>query len=870
MSSWRVRASLVAAAVLAALLAVVLRNSAPWPGTTFPGFFVMANRVVPSIALPDWPSAGASGLFQHEVTAVDDMPLASAQEVYQRVAARPPGTLFRWTLRSADGGSQVLQLRSSVFGWGDYLLLFGAYLVNGVAFLAIGLLVFALTPPTAASASLLSIGLTTGLFVVTAVDLYGPHLFFRLHVICEALLPAAFLHLSLSFPVERLRRQRRAILAGIYGSCAALAAVYEAVLYAPAAYTEVHLVATGAGVVGSSAVIVSIVSAFFANGSPLVRRRIGIVAVGAVSGFLLPGAVILASTVLGGGVPINAAAFTAFLFPASLAYAVLQRDLFEIDVVLRRAIVYALVVLVIGGLYLGTFLVGGFFLPTQHLMDSPLAVAAIQLVLLFAVVPVRITIQGAVDRVFFRMRYDAARVLSRLGEALAPLRAANDVVRVTLHALDEVFQPRSASFLPAAVGASGEFLLQLDDGSQVEIEPRAARRLAARRILGRYEWDDEAEGALPAVWVRTAADLLVPVNLYGETIAVIALGAKRSGHSYTMLDIELLRSLVNPVALSLSNADAFGRLAGLNAELERQVAERTSALGEANLELQRSLRDLQLAYERLEKSQASLLRADRLAALGRLTAGIAHEVSTPLAAVANTLKVLDDLGREYRDSIGDPTVGTDDHREIADEILAAAGKANEWARKAAAFVNRVKLHGRELTPGMSRRFTVASVVADIESLLSHRFRTCVCRLEYRENPSGIELVGDSARLGQVLVNLVANALDAYEDARILDGAIEIVAEATVKHVTISVRDGAGGIAADVLPRVFDELFTTKEPGRGTGLGLWIARNLVEESFSGALACSSTPGVGSCFTATLAREPEQGDTSPAPLETPHPQ
>lgn len=131
----------------------------------------------------------------------------------------------------------------------------------------------------------------------------------------------------------------------------------------------------------------------------------------------------------------------------------------------------------------------------------------------------------------------------------------------------------------------------------------------------------------------------------------------------------------------------------------------------------------------------------------------------------------------------------------------------------------------------------------------HRMRSAGCDVAVTVDPT-LVLVGEQGRLGQVLVNLVGNAIDAYEDHALRDGRIEIRAERVGDNAVVTVRDDAGGIPDDVLPRIFDELYTTKEPGRGTGLGLWIARTLVEEQFGGTLTVGTEVGVGSCFTLTL--------------------
>jgi C4-dicarboxylate-specific signal transduction histidine kinase len=144
------------------------------------------------------------------------------------------------------------------------------------------------------------------------------------------------------------------------------------------------------------------------------------------------------------------------------------------------------------------------------------------------------------------------------------------------------------------------------------------------------------------------------------------------------------------------------------------------------------------------------------------------------------------------------------------------------------------------------------VLDEVQTLLQHRLRASRCTIEVDAEPRDASVVGDPSRLGQVLVNLVVNAIDAYEEREAADGRIVVrVRPGPGDTVVVEVEDHAGGIAADCLPRIFDELFTTKEPGRGTGLGLCIARNLVERSFGGALTVASTPGVGSRFTATLA-------------------
>ena len=853
MSATLVRRVIFAIAVGAGvLLFIVAQNSTTWIGRTFPGFFVMANRVVPSIALAEWAGGGPSRIFQHAVVEVDDRPVDDSAAVYAYAESHPVGTSIRYSVRARDGVTWAASIPSRRFSDRDYALLFGAYLLNAVAFLVVGLTVAALKPRIAPSYALLSVGLATGLFALTAVDLYGPHWFFRLHVLAEACLPASYIHLALVFPTDRIRQRRRAALVPIYATFWAFALVYELVLHRPSAYTRVHLVASALHGAAAMIVIVAIVSDVIRTRSPLLRRRVGVVGLGTLAAFSVPGILWAWSAVRGGGVPLNAAAFTAFLFPVSLGYAIAKQDLFEIDVMLRRATTYAIVVVAIGAVYLAVLWALGMLLPMGAVARSPLLLASINLAVLFLLAPLKSRVQAAVDQVFLRKGYDAERSLSELGRILASAHTLEAVVHHTGRVLDETVYPITKAILLA--DPDGTFLgvekIAKGRPASLTLGNELTERLRREGLLARYEWDDGSGRPLPDLWRSSDAEVVVGIRSGDTVIGVLAVGPKASGRPYTTHDASFLRTIGNQLALAILNARAFGQLEGLNVGLEAQVRDRTAALERTNDELNRSLNELHRAYQALERNQASLMRADRLATLGRLIAGIAHEVNTPLGAVLNALTLLRDLEQEYERAIGDPEVTADDHREIARDMLTATESAAGWARRAASFISKVKMHGREPRQSVAQTFAVSAVVDETRELLAHRLRTIGCRVDYTERPAGVTLSGEPGRLGQVFVNLMGNAIDAYEDHAIDDARIAVDVAESGGILTIAVRDWAGGMPPDVANRIFEELYTTKAPGRGTGLGLWIARNLVEETFGGTLTVETTLGAGSCFTLTV--------------------
>lgn len=849
------RVVVLAGALLAPLIAVVAWNSTGWIGATFPGFFVMANRVVPSIALPEWDAARPDTLFQHQVLAVDDRAVGTAADAYGAVALSPPGTPHRYLLRAPDGTTATLETAARRFSGFDYALLFGAYLSTGLAFFLTGLIVLWLKR-SPASVALFVQSLTTGVFIVTAADLYGPHWFFRLHVVAESMLAAGFIHLALVFPTDRLGARRSRALAAVYLPFAALAASYQWALGSPTAYTTAHLAASASHGLGALAIIGAVAYDLATTQSPLVRRRVGVVALGTLAAFALPGALMAASAVLGGQIALNAGAFTAFVFPLSLGYAIVTRDLFEIDVMLRRAATYAVALVAIAATYLAALALLGILLPSQSLSTGTMAI--LNLGFLFLMAPFKARAQRAVDRVFYRRRYDAEHVLSELSQSLSAAHTLADVEHHTTRMLADTLQPATTTLLLTDDGRSFRHALAAPSNPPaVVLPPVAAGWLAAGSIVSAYRSDEDG-ALLPPFWEALGAEIVVPIRSGRTVTGALALGRKESGRSYNDHDGTLLAAAASQVGLAIVNARAFIQLADLNTRLEDQVHERTAALEVANRDLERSYSSLESAFQQLEQSQTSLMRADRLATLGRLAASVAHEVNTPLGAVLNALQVLGDLGHEYRDSIPDPEVSADDHRAIAHEIVTTAEAAAGWARKAAGFIMRVKNHGREPNAASRRPFTVRSVVDETRALVGQRLRLECCELTYEEDPADVTLVGDPGRLGQVLVNLVTNALDAYEESHATGTRIVVSARATALGIAIAVRDWAGGMPSEVAARIFDELFTTKDAGRGTGLGLSISRNLVEDAFGGTLSVETERGVGSRFTIAIPVDVEVPD------------
>lgn len=264
--------------------------------------------------------------------------------------------------------------------------------------------------------------------------------------------------------------------------------------------------------------------------------------------------------------------------------------------------------------------------------------------------------------------------------------------------------------------------------------------------------------------------------------------------------------------------------------------------------LARRTAELEEVLRQLQENAQKLLISEKMASLGRLTAGIAHEMNTPLAAVRTALIELGQLAEEYRSSIGDPDVTPDDHKEIAVEMQKTIRLAANAANRAQGFVHGVKSHTRDMTPKEKRRFNAVPIIDEALLLLTHGLRKGHCEVDFKRSGESIEIEGSPGRLAQVVTNLVNNAIDAMKGVE--NAHVYVRLNADAEGVTLEVQDTGCGIPPDLIHKIFDPMFTTKPFGEGTGLGLTIVHNIVTGDFGGKIDVRSEPGKGTTFTVWL--------------------
>ena len=284
-------------------------------------------------------------------------------------------------------------------------------------------------------------------------------------------------------------------------------------------------------------------------------------------------------------------------------------------------------------------------------------------------------------------------------------------------------------------------------------------------------------------------------------------------------------------------------LRDMNLELEARVVQRTAALTVANDELAGAL-------AHLKQAQGDLIRSEKLAALGRLVAGVAHELNTP---IGNGLMAVSTLESHHHDFTAALAEGL--RRSTLDQYVENVGIATEIAtrnlHRAAELVASFKQVAVDQTSSQRRPFDLKTVVDEMLTSMRPMLSRTTHRVE-ADIADGLRFDSYPGPLGQVIGNLIDNAIKHGFEGR-SGGSIVITGTALdAERVVLTVADDGCGISEKNLVRIFDPFFTTRLGQGGSGLGLNIVHNIVTGVLCGSLDVSSTEGEGTSFRLVLPR------------------
>jgi two-component system sensor histidine kinase HupT/HoxJ len=413
-----------------------------------------------------------------------------------------------------------------------------------------------------------------------------------------------------------------------------------------------------------------------------------------------------------------------------------------------------------------------------------------------------------------------------------------------IHKMDEVYEDllryevqleeknaaleESQRFIVSVLGSMTDILIVCDRDGVIEDVNASLTRLTGRTA-------DELRG-------RPVGELFADEESQREAVRALV-HARAPAHD---LELQLAAADGSTMAVSLN---ATQRQASSGKLLGPVVTGRPVG------ELRRAYDALRQAHEDLKLTQRQLLHSEKMASLGRLVAGVAHELNNPISFVlgnAHALKRYAQRLSRYLEAVHARVPAADlaalreelriDH--ILQDLKPLMEGTIEGAERTRDIVDALKRFSTA-DRDESRRFELLGVVERavhwVRKAGSDRFQVVL------SIPAELAVVGSPGQIQQVIMNLVQNALDATHGQP--EARLEISGKAEEGHAVIDLHDTGPGIAPDHLPRIFDPFFTTKAVGKGTGLGLTISYGIVERH-GGVLTAANHPAGGAVFTVRL--------------------
>ena len=249
--------------------------------------------------------------------------------------------------------------------------------------------------------------------------------------------------------------------------------------------------------------------------------------------------------------------------------------------------------------------------------------------------------------------------------------------------------------------------------------------------------------------------------------------------------------------------------------------------------------------ETIKNNQDILMERERLAGLGQLIGGIAHNLKTPIMSIAGAVQGLENLIREYDESIDDPLVNSQDHHDIAKDMEEWIPKIRAHLEYMSDIITTVKGQAvASLSSDDTEEFTINELIKRVNILMKHELKNAYIYMNVVMKTDENQIIkGNVNSLVQVVNNMISNAIQAYEGKH--DQNIEMIVNKKENNIVISITDFAGGLPKEVQDRLFKEMVTTKGKN-GTGLGLYMSYSNIKAHFGGDITYVTETGKGTTF------------------------
>ena len=495
--------------------------------------------------------------------------------------------------------------------------------------------------------------------------------------------------------------------------------------------------------------------------------------------------------------------YAVIIYGLATAYIIFRYRFLDIEVIIKRTLVFAgLVASVVGVVSLVAFVSQDLL---AHFIQIPKWLSNVLAAAIIAAVygPLRNRLVNMTDKYLFQKKYDYKELLRKFTDEVMVMVDRKQLLDMTVKTLTETVKLDGCSLLllnkdtrkyelAAARGLNGRQLEFEEQEPFITFLRKTHEPIGRDGQLGKVQFPPSVIGRIAQLNAR----LCLPLSVHDDLIGVLCLGKKKSDEEFGKDDLDILLPLARTLAIAISNAQLF---------------------------------------EELAKTQAEAAQKEKLAVIGTLSAGINHEICNPLGIVkAQCEAFLLDL----QDGI---LIGKHP-QELLDRTASIMNVALKQIDRATAITQKLSNFAKPIKEPSVVPVSVVQEVEEVMVLLGHDLTLEKIAVQREMAPNLPSIAVDRRQLQEVLFNLIRNAGQAIKPP----GTITVRAyTGGGDHVRVEIEDTGSGIAPDKLGKIYDPFFTTKEPGKGTGLGLFIVRQIVERN-KGRISVESTVGKGTIF------------------------
>lgn len=492
------------------------------------------------------------------------------------------------------------------------------------------------------------------------------------------------------------------------------------------------------------------------------------------------------------------------IYVMATAYAIVKHKFLDIEVIIKKTLVFTgLLASVFTMLVLPTLIIQEYLLRSASTGGRLIGLSISGIVIILTMRRIENFLINITDKYLFQKKYDYKELLKTFTAEVLTVLELDKLVNLTVDKLTDIVKMKSAAVL-------------LFDGEKQQFDVMASRNIKDSSVKlirpdGIVTFMDETHGyvlvselreknvsipdSIQEIIDKLNAELIIPMVLHEEVMGVLSLGKKKSDENYTQDDLDILLPLAKTLAIAISNAQLFVELG---------------------------------------KTQAEAAQKEKMAVIGTLSAGINHEICNPLGIArgqceAFLLNMKDGL---YKNKTSEELI--DKAKDIMAKVIKETDRATAITKKLSGFAKPSK--------GEAEIVNIAKELDEVFGLVGYELK--LEKIEFQKNiQSGIsDLLVDKKQFQEVLFNLIRNAGQAIGEK----GRISVNASEENGKVFIDVQDTGSGIPEDKVKMLFNPFFTTKDPGKGTGLGLFIVRQVVEKNGGRIYLKSTKVGEGTIF------------------------